>query len=186
MAGLDLLQSDPLTSAEPVAGEAAKRSTKGEFGPQGWRSLEEGGMLVIELDQPRGFEGRLEIEIAGGDGKGAPLRYVFLGKAGDCYNWIDPRFSNLRVYGDPTGGRRAASPSPAARRSSRGQGADWQLGLISRPLRPKYGCPLEARPKAGPRTAALRASFPIRRRKRACRTEPGFNASTNPAAPRAN
>jgi hypothetical protein len=58
-----LLVTDPLTSDKIVAGEVSKRSVGGEFTAKGWRALKQNDMLVIELADPKGFEGMLEVDV---------------------------------------------------------------------------------------------------------------------------
>lgn len=56
--------TDPLTSTVTVAGEINKKSHGGEFTANGWRALNDGDYLMIELDSDAGLEGSLEVDIS--------------------------------------------------------------------------------------------------------------------------
>ncbi len=58
---------DPLTSADPVAGEGSKKVKGGQFTPQGWKTTANGDQMVIEVAEAHGFEGALEIDLIGLD-----------------------------------------------------------------------------------------------------------------------
>jgi len=58
-----LLLDDPLTSPDIIEGEFSKSSIKGEFSQAGWRALDNGGMLLIQLEEGACFEGALSIDM---------------------------------------------------------------------------------------------------------------------------
>jgi len=68
-----LILQDPLTSGKKIEGESMKQSTKGSFTRQGWRALEQGGQLLIELEEAKGFEGALKVDVTNLDWEGANL-----------------------------------------------------------------------------------------------------------------
>lgn len=53
--------SDALTSAEPGPGIARKVARGGEWTPKGWRAVENGDYLMLEIADAAGFEGALEV-----------------------------------------------------------------------------------------------------------------------------
>jgi hypothetical protein len=55
---------DKLKSEQTVQGEFAKKNHGGSFSSGGWKAIQNGDYLMIEIDTIAGFEGELEVKIS--------------------------------------------------------------------------------------------------------------------------